>query len=149
MSTDEGVRLIVTAVEDSDHGAAAARAACRYARLLGASLHAVHVVDVPHTVYTMFEAVPLPAERVVEAERAAVWGRITPILEAAGVPYDRVDLEGSPAEEVVRHAEEIGADLIVVGSRKRSELRRLFLGSTSSRIIQLAGCDVMVAPDTD
>lgn len=144
------VRLIVVAVEDSDHGEAAARAAARYAGLLGAELHAVHVVDLPHAVYTMFDAVPLDWEAIAAAQREAVWSRIRAVFEELGVDASTVDRDGAPAEEIVSYADEAGADLIVIGTRRRGELRRLFLGSTASRVIQLAGCDVLIAePEED
>jgi nucleotide-binding universal stress UspA family protein len=142
------LRLIVAAVEDSDHGEAAARAAARYAGLLGAELYAVHVVDLPHAVYTLFEAVPLDWETLAAAERKGVWTRIGAVFAELGVEAERVDLDGAAAEEIVRYADDAGADLIVIGTRRRGELRRLFLGSTGSRVIQLSGCDVLIAePD--
>lgn len=144
-----GVHLIVAGVEDSNHGEAAARAAARYAAELGADLHLVHVVDLPKAVYTMFETIDIGTDQLAALERAAVWKRMGPVLEALGVTARCVDLEGVPSEEVVRYAEEHGADLIVVGTHRRGELRRLFLGSTSMRIIQLAHCDVLIAAPGD
>lgn len=144
-----GVHLIVAAVEDSHHGEAAARAAARYALELGSDLHLVHVVDLPKAVYTMFETVDIGTEQLAEHERSVVWQRMTGVLEALDVTARCVDLEGVPSEEVVSYAEEHGADLIVVGTHRRGELRRLFLGSTSMRIIQLAHCDVLIAAPSD
>ena len=52
------------------------------------------------------------------------------------------EVSGEPAEELVR-AHELDADLIVVGRRSRSPLRRL-LGSVSARVVRRAHCDVLV-----
>jgi nucleotide-binding universal stress UspA family protein len=139
------IGLIVAAVEDSAHGEAAARTAARYATLLGADLHAIHVVDLPHAVYTLFEAVPLDWDTVAASERESVWKRINTVFGEAGVDATVVDRSGSAAEEIVAYADEVGADLVVIGTRRRGELRRLFLGSTGSRVIQLSGCDVLIA----
>jgi universal stress protein A len=49
---------------------------------------------------------------------------------------------GSVKNEVLRVAEEIGADLIVIGSHGRHGLSRL-LGSSTSGIVQGAECDVL------
>ena len=141
--TDRAV--ILAAVEDSDHGEAAARTAASYARRLDAELHAIHVVNIPKAVYTMFTEVPLQSEEVAAAAAAAVWARMLPVFEEAGVEVTPVDLEGIESDQIVSYAESIGADLIVVGNRRLGELRRLFLGSTSSRVIQLAPCDVLIA----
>ena len=53
------------------------------------------------------------------------------------------DLAGEPAEELVRKAEELDADLLVVGRRDRNPLRVL-LGSVSSAVVRRASCDVLV-----
>jgi nucleotide-binding universal stress UspA family protein len=52
---------------------------------------------------------------------------------------------GSPAREILRRAEEHGAELIVVGSRGRSALERIFIGSVSQRVVTGATCFVRVA----
>lgn len=49
---------------------------------------------------------------------------------------------GNTAEELRSAAEEIGADLIVVGSHARHGLA-LLLGSTASNVLKNAGCDVL------
>ncbi len=54
---------------------------------------------------------------------------------------------GDPAEVIVRHADEIGADLIVVGSKGMRGTRRI-LGSVPNRIAHKAGCHVLIAKTT-
>ena len=44
--------------------------------------------------------------------------------------------EGSPGEEIVRVAEEVHADLVVLGVRERSLVRRLLVGSVSGYVIE-------------
>lgn len=51
------------------------------------------------------------------------------------------EVTGEPAEQLVKTAFELRADLIVVG--RRSSLRRL-LGSVSTRVVRRAHCDVLV-----
>ncbi len=58
-----------------------------------------------------------------------------------------VDEPGSPWRAIRRVAEEIGADVIVCGSRGQSGLSRAFLGSTSSALLHHAGRPVLVVPD--
>jgi len=50
---------------------------------------------------------------------------------------------GEPAEQLVEKAQELEADLLVVGRRSRSPLRAL-LGSVSSKVVRRAPCDVLV-----
>jgi len=49
---------------------------------------------------------------------------------------------GMAKHEVVRVAEEIGADLIVIGSHGRHGIQ-LLLGSTANGVLHLAKCDVL------
>lgn len=51
---------------------------------------------------------------------------------------------GPPAEAIVRLAEERGADLIVVGTRKKGFLERLVEGSVNQDVLRRAKCDVLV-----
>jgi nucleotide-binding universal stress UspA family protein len=52
---------------------------------------------------------------------------------------------GRPAEEILRLAFEIGADLIFIGSHGKAGLERLLLGSTCERVVREAHCPVVVA----
>jgi nucleotide-binding universal stress UspA family protein len=52
---------------------------------------------------------------------------------------------GRPAEEILRLAAEVGADLIFIGSHGKVGLERLLLGSTCERVVREAHCPVMVA----
>jgi nucleotide-binding universal stress UspA family protein len=52
-----------------------------------------------------------------------------------------------PDKELLDIAKEIGADLIIVGSRERTALERLFAGSVSEHVVRDAGCAVVVARD--
>lgn len=53
-------------------------------------------------------------------------------------------LFGSPESRIVETAEEIGADLIVVGSHGYSRWERLLLGSVSQSVVHHAPCSVLV-----
>jgi nucleotide-binding universal stress UspA family protein len=89
--------------------------------------------------------VPGGRDAVEAAERHAVWADLEPVIAAAGdVPVHRIDRSGYPADELVEYATEVGAGLIVVGSRGRGDLAALVLGSTSHRVIHAAPCSVLV-----
>jgi nucleotide-binding universal stress UspA family protein len=64
-------------------------------------------------------------------------------IEDAGVAVVRLVRPGDPREEVIRVAEEIRADLIVIGSRSK---RRLFdIGSTAQTICKRSPVAVVLA----
>lgn len=56
---------------------------------------------------------------------------------------------GKPAKELLALAREVGADLIIVGSRGLTGVERLVLGSVSERVVRKARCTVeVVRPKT-
>lgn len=84
----------------------------------------------------------MQAERVLARARKAVlqWG----IAPERIVWLQRV---GTPADEIVKVARELDVDRIVIGSRGNAfvhTVRRLMVGSTSTRVMRLAPCSVML-----
>ena len=53
-------------------------------------------------------------------------------------------LEGDPAEQILNLANEVGADVIVVGSHGRTGFSRVLLGSVAEEIVRRAECPVVV-----
>jgi nucleotide-binding universal stress UspA family protein len=60
------------------------------------------------------------------------------------VRADFVPSVGPPAAAIVRLAEERGADLIVVGTRRKGFFERLVEGSVNHDVLHRAKCDVLV-----
>jgi nucleotide-binding universal stress UspA family protein len=54
---------------------------------------------------------------------------------------------GKPATEILRVANELATDLIVISSHGRSGLRHLFFGSTTERVLRETSVPVLVTPD--
>jgi nucleotide-binding universal stress UspA family protein len=52
--------------------------------------------------------------------------------------------QGSPADEILKAAEKMKADMIVTGSHGRHGAQKFLLGSVSSKIIDHASCSVLV-----
>lgn len=67
------------------------------------------------------------------------------IIEGKNIKARTVLKEGYPADTIVSVAHEEGFDMIVIGSRGLSGLKKLFLGSVSNAIIQeVQNCSVLV-----
>ena len=65
-------------------------------------------------------------------------------LAGRELPVEFVPIVGPPGEAIVRLAEERGADLIVVGTRKKGFFERLVEGSVNQEVLRRASCDVLV-----
>jgi nucleotide-binding universal stress UspA family protein len=50
------------------------------------------------------------------------------------------------AQQVSEAVDELGADLVVIGTRGRNPLGQLFLGSVTQRLLELGPCPVFVVP---
>jgi nucleotide-binding universal stress UspA family protein len=61
-----------------------------------------------------------------------------------GVELDTHAREGDPAEVIIEIANEQQADLIVVGSRGLTGIKRFLLGSVSNKVSHHAPCSVMI-----
>jgi nucleotide-binding universal stress UspA family protein len=57
------------------------------------------------------------------------------LLDAAGIPYEAHEAVGSVADQIVRLAESLGCDHIVMGTHGRSPLADLLVGSTTLRVL--------------
>ncbi|GAA2152931.1 universal stress protein [Nocardioides koreensis] len=85
----------------------------------------------------------IQAEKDMDAVRAR--------LDEAGVSYDLRQLVRGfePAEDLISIAEANGAELIVIGLRRRSPVGKLILGSNAQRILLDAHCPVLAVKAGD
>jgi nucleotide-binding universal stress UspA family protein len=65
---------------------------------------------------------------------------------SAGLISQTNSLQGVPARELVRHAQKVGADLVVVGTHGRTGIQHVVLGSVAERVVQHSSCPVLVIP---
>jgi nucleotide-binding universal stress UspA family protein len=86
-------------------------------------------------------------ESVIEHSKGHHEMLLVPLKEQVASLGLRAQFEvavGHPAEQIIFHSEQHGVDLIVLGHRGKSLIKRLLLGSVSQRVIQYADCPVMV-----
>lgn len=71
--------------------------------------------------------------------------KVTDRLKTEGVEHEVHGLVrgNDPAEDLVDVAEKTGAQLIVIGLRRRSPVGKLIMGSQAQRILLDATCDVL------
>lgn len=69
-----------------------------------------------------------------------------PLLSDSERSIEIVMRKGSPTKEIVRLADELPADLVVLGTHGRSGFERLFLGSVTEKVLRTARVPVMTVP---
>ena len=83
---------------------------------------------------------PLPNEY----NRERLWEELRNIQPTrAGIALDHRFEYGDPAAVILKTAEEIGADLIVMGTHVRTGLRRMLMGSVAEQVVRKASCPVL------
>ncbi|HET7399054.1 MAG TPA: universal stress protein [Intrasporangium sp.] len=77
--------------------------------------------------------------------------RIQAMLEERGLEHEvRQLVRGNdPSEDLIAVAEEVKADFIVIGLRRRSPVGKLILGSNAQRILLDASCPVLAVKASD
>jgi nucleotide-binding universal stress UspA family protein len=139
---------IVVGTDGSETAAAAVALAVGLARDQGAKLHLVVGV---HTATAV--AVPAGGANVSDPlGGAALRGVAQRMLEEVAGGVEGLETEihagvGDPAEVIIHIADEVGADLIVVGSKGLRGTRRI-LGSVPNSVAHKAGCHVLIARTT-
>ncbi len=138
-------RAILVGVDFSDDSVAAVDTASLLAREFGATLHLVHAVDLRIPLVTPYE-VAIP-DTFVDSARAAAEKRLGEVAErvrASGVGTVELHLaSAAPAYALADAAEDIGADLVVTGSRGLTGLKHVILGSVAERTLRHAACSVL------
>ena len=144
---------IVVGTDGSETAAEAVRQATELAKLSGARLDIVSAFE------------PVPQRRVKAEAREApgdVQYEISPredvnlILDAATGEAKKAGIEevqthareGEPADAILDVAEEINADLIVVGNKGMTGARRFLLGSVPNKVSHHAPCSVIIVRTT-
>jgi len=133
---------ILLAVDFSEHSKQVLHKALQIVEQNQAQLSLVHVIeDLPIT-DAAYGPIPFDVDMTQEWLEMSKQ-RLDKLGSELGIPQERQWLEmGSAKLEIVRIAEENGADLIVVGSHGRHGLA-LLLGSTANGVLHHAKCDVL------
>jgi nucleotide-binding universal stress UspA family protein len=145
-------RRIVVGTDGSDTASEAVSQATELAKLSGATLQIISAFE------------PVPQQRLREEAGEApgdVQHAIGPredvnaVLEAAaadakqsGVDIQTHAREGDPADAILDIAEEVNADLIVVGNKGMTGARRFLLGSVPNKVSHHAPCSVIIVRTT-
>jgi universal stress protein A len=144
------MRTILVPTDFSPHSDRALEVAEKLAKRMGGKIHLLHCyqinvggispygVTIPEEfnlkIREAAEKKLLDLERKVAAEGIEVEAHLTPRF---------------PSEAVSDLAEELGADMIVMGTRGATGLKHILLGSVAERTVRIAPCPVLTVKETD
>ena len=142
---------IVVATDGSKEAELASSSAADLAERTGSELHVVYVGHMPPVIYESPGALALDPdlqsrmqERAEEGTRTKLDEQVQRVREAGGEVAGAHAKLGRPDAEIAGLAEELGAGLIVLGSRGLGPLRSALMGSVSHSVVRHAHCPVLV-----
>jgi nucleotide-binding universal stress UspA family protein len=140
---------ILVATDLSEPSFPAVAAAVREARRTGAALTILHCIEGGAPTNYGFELPGmLPSVDVQNKENERlhrkIESRLEEVLARHEMTSDRRVVAGSPAASIVSVCDELRPDLLVVGTRGRTGLRRVILGSVAEAVARLAPCSVLI-----
>jgi nucleotide-binding universal stress UspA family protein len=139
----------LAATDLSDQSLLAVAAGAAAAKRSGAKLVVVSALEWTEPVSTaaagLIGALPaVPPAALREQVKQGLQATLEQVmLRVGGVGEARV-LDGAPAPAIVAAVDELGAELVVVGSHGRTGLARLALGSVAQDVIRDAHCSVLL-----
>jgi len=93
----------------------------------------------------LFYVEPTRGSHIIKDPRDALASLAAELLQ--GVTVEAIELRRGIAEdEIIAYAAHYDIAPIVIGRRQRSAVERIYVGSTTSAVLSLAACPVLVVP---
>ena len=136
---------VLIAVDGSDDSMIVAEHGVNLSTQLDASIAVVLVVDTAK-VDNEGKSGRLPQEQIakLKIEAEEIVDGITKQINVN--KFEQFLPEGKPSKGIVSIANEWGADLIIMGTRGKTGIKRLILGSTAENTIRLSSIPILIVP---
>jgi nucleotide-binding universal stress UspA family protein len=138
---DEMKRILI-ATDGSEYTKEAVSTGLRLAKILGAEVTALYVIDQTSFVSFPIDSSIVSVYSLLENEGKRAVDEVKKEGEQQGIKVTPVVVEGSPTRKIVEMAADF--DLVVIGTLGRSALSKLFMGSVAERVTRYAPCPVLV-----
>ena len=147
MSGDLSLKRILVPLDGSDSSIQAAKYAVKLAKMAKAEIIFMHVMVNPP--YAEYKSAELVVTHYIEEAKhhAEMWySNVAEMASKEGVKFSTETIldVASAADSIVNYAESKKADLIVMGTRGRTGIKRFLLGSVASGVVTHAKCSVLV-----
>jgi nucleotide-binding universal stress UspA family protein len=139
---------ILVPVDFSAESLQALHYGCAFARYDRATLDLLHAVEnvAPLTFggAEVISTVAVQYAEEAESNARAALENLAPQSWTQGLSVERHTVQGATAHTILEHAKSKHVDLICVGTHGRGGVTRMLLGSVAEKIVQRAGCNVLV-----
>lgn len=137
------INRILVATDFSDSGKTALQYAVAFADQFGASVDLMHVVEpIPSGALLSY----VPKEELRKNMLTYAKDQMQQLhseWDAYAFPVNQVVTDGHPFVEIIRHARQIKADLIVMGTHGRGAIAHMLIGSVAEKVVRKAPCPVL------
>lgn len=140
----EFYRNIVIATDGSENTQRAISQGIEVAKLSGATVYALHVVDIPSLISEDWTIDKNLFYEMMRSEGDKILSKTKKIGEDSGVEIKGVLLEGHPSNEIINFAEKNQMDLIVMGTLGKTGFDKFLLGSVAEKVVRGSKVPVMV-----
>ena len=137
-------KKVLLAYDGSIEGRRALREGAKLAQFCGAEVFLLAVVEISSGSITLEGGFAIPVEEQIATYKAILAEGVERLKAIGFSPTARLGM-GAAGEEIAGVAEEIGANLVVVGHRPTGPLARWWFGSVGSYLIKHLRCSVLVA----
>jgi nucleotide-binding universal stress UspA family protein len=136
------MKRMLIATDGSEFTKEAVSTGLRLAKILGAEVTALYVIDQTSFVSFPIDSSIVSVYSLLENEGKRAVEEVKKEGEQLGIKVTPVVVEGSPTRKIVEMAADF--DLVVIGTLGRSALSKLFMGSVAERVTRYAPCPVLV-----
>lgn len=139
------------ATDGSKHSEKASEVGIEMAKLFGAKVTALYVIDTGREYASLSALETKDADSLIhgiknslQSQGDAATSRTEEMAKSAGLTVNRVIIEGHPAEDILKMASERKMDLIVVGGIGVTGLEKFLLGSVAEKVVRGSKVPVLV-----
>lgn len=135
-------RRILVPVDGSSHSRRATEYALKIARCMDCEILLIHC----HKHFPILSGEPYYQKAVskIMFEANELLESFRQMISKAGINFEALILEGHPGVKICEAAAVRQCEMIVMGSRGRTELQELILGSVARRVLHSSECPVLV-----
>lgn len=134
---------ILVPTDGSEYAEMAAETAFELARALEANVDAICVAEVGPIGSVRLPRDEASAEEVLSGRAETFVTRLAEQGDDYGLSVTTEVRQGVPVHEIIEYADEIDADLIVMGTRGRGGVNRMLLGSVTDGVTRYGDVDVL------